>query len=203
MTDQFKKYYEDMRAWSDAVFARFITEAVFTACIDLPFENTVRLIVGYNPQKLLPDTRMTSKTWIGEDGTRYSVLSFRTESSGVIADFFEEDGRRWWPIDGTFGEIFMPKGFDLEREFIDFDALPTSRGIDFGKIYDRPGWNSPGATPVEDIAEMLRMMRKVRRSDVIPIFRTEFDFKDKRVARKRDQGYLKHDPTKSHRRRRK
>jgi len=48
------RYDQEMRGFADAIYRRWIYEAVMFAYIDIPQPTMIEIIVGYNPQRLLP-----------------------------------------------------------------------------------------------------------------------------------------------------
>lgn len=90
---------------------------------------------------------------------------------------------------------------------IDIDIQPSS-GVLPGDLFNVGRWNEPDASPLEDIARWRNaVFREKPMNRPIETYAMGVDHTDifagiKPVAKKPQKGYLKHDPTKNHSRRR-
>lgn len=178
--------------------------------------NPIPYIVGHDPQKLLP-----SPQHFGREPMSFSDmfclnlghalgLTYDEISRPYLSDEPEPEVTRWKKAVIVVGD----KPGDIARQIGILSAMPNVLGIDIdiqpssgvlpGDLFNVGRWNEPDASPLEDIT---RWRNAVFHEKPINSLRAMPRIRDilsgvKPVARKTQKGYLKHDPTKNHSRRR-
>lgn len=178
-------------------------------------------MVGHDPQKLLP-----SPQHFGRDpetfGTQVVMrmahslgLTYEEMQADYAAELIEHPPTRWKKAVIVIGD----DATDVHAQISAALAMPNVLGIDID-IHPSSGylppdlflprWNESGADPLADIArwrkqfDMVERFENVRPNHQMQMYAlgVMLDTPLKPVADKPQKGYLKHDPTKTHNRRR-
>lgn len=152
----YTSWKEQAKRQSRDVYAEFVRHAVIKGLITLPWPHDLRIIVGYDPQLLLPppDKRRTFHERMDVWREGGDLKAHGMYDGGVVT----QNGR-----------------WDIDNEYIDFNAIPPGTpsapiafyaGQSSGKTQainnmraTVPRWGESGADPLADIAVMLKDVR--------------------------------------------
>jgi hypothetical protein len=157
-----------------------------------------RHIVGYNPQKLLPAPRPKATFTIDDINPAHLRRMWGEPSASPLDDIDE------------FRRLVMGTG-TLKAAFVDMEMLEKAKPASRVEIYDYGDhiWVSPSYSDFADemtrrIADAVGVSYDLLTKNYHDATGWLGDAKEKSSApkRKRQPSYLAHDPTKSHRRRR-
>lgn len=177
-------------------------------------------LVGHDPQKLLPPPQHFGREPSFSEEFCLSVghtLGLTYNEITRDESYEEPEPTRWKKAVIVVGDDTK----DVARLIamasimhavvgIDIDIQPSSGYLPPDLFL--PRWNGPDATPLEDIARWREQFDRAERFEAVrPNHQMQMyalgvmldaPMKAERVAATRDKGYLKHDPTKTHNRRR-
>lgn len=230
-------------AFVDAIYQRWFTDAVFSAAITLPFDAEVRVIVGHDPQKLLPSpdkarpltlrerVDLWARDYMTEQYTRMALSLYEPifPDRMELAPINALTGRPYhtgsyvdWMFPGDEINLVQPRERTYEHKVAIVRMGETVNTAAIERLLadkrvrclvidiDSDGgdtivnWNDANADPLRDLRRMRDAMRLddlPEKMSIDPAMLRALEGRD-RVVNKRDQGYLQHDPTKTHRRRR-
>jgi len=204
--DEFRRYYTEMQRWSDALYQRWITEAVFAASIKLRWRDEIIFLVGYDPQKLLPSPGRLMREWYERFMDTFMQRDLTNLALSTYIDFDRPIGcalpvpfvPRWNEADSDpFGDIQRWKD-----EMTGIDRMNRHKvayvGIDYSEIDLRALMHDAGIQTVFIRAPTAH--GKTESHGIFPkMFAAppEFEKPVATAAGLRDKSYLKHDPSKN------
>jgi hypothetical protein len=114
----FERNHRIMKSFADATYRRYIWQAVMAAAIKLPLADEIKIVVGYDPQKLLPHYPNTGR-W-GESGTDplVDVMAFMKE-------FYRKDSPERSFMETYFPRMEAPKRHQIEGGYFDMQEDGT------------------------------------------------------------------------------
>jgi len=193
--DEFRRYYAEMQRRSDALYRRWITEAVFAASIKLPWRDEIIFLVGYDPQKLLPSPGRLMREWYERFTDTFMQRDMTNLMLSTYIDFDRPIGRALpTPMIGIYDEhidLMRPR----ERTYEHKMAIVNVKHIDhmvLEALLAKEGIRSIFIRADEPAGERQGLFPKMFAAAPI-----EFEKPVAAAAGLRDKSYLKHDPSKS------
>lgn len=202
-----------MRAW-DHTYQAWLRERIYAGDLRLPHDQTVTVLVGYDPQKLLPSPERLMREYF-ERATAMFTREFMEHGEAImrfesIPLFAPGDEIKMTPLPTPrWSDLYGPDDGVLrpwpKREPTFRHQVAIVRGSDFSHAEMRALLDNPH---VRGIVLDMEVDRRIRYEQAVTNALFHVCIKPQEPERvataagKRDMGYLKHDRTKNHKRRR-